>query len=68
MNDAQTCMGGWCRIRESCTRYHGRTGIDPAERLCEQGADGVCLDYRVVLVRKVPGHAVPVVTMLPEAA
>lgn len=35
-------MGGWCRIRERCRHYSEPASMrDPAERLCDRGADGV---------------------------
>lgn len=33
-----SCMGGWCRVRESCAHYHARSE-SPAERLCGPGKD-----------------------------
>lgn len=36
------CMGGWCARREQCPNYRaGAEHGNPAERLCERGADGV---------------------------
>lgn len=45
------CMGGWCKMREACTRYHANTAGEPVERLCEPGQDGVIDGYPIRLVR-----------------
>lgn len=37
----QPCLGGWCRIRDNCPHYHAAVRLDPAERLCDRGSDGV---------------------------
>lgn len=35
------CMGGWCRIRQACPRYHQIAGRGYAvERACLPGIDG----------------------------
>ena len=36
----KACMGGWCRIRESCEHYAAAVRMDAAERLCDAGEDG----------------------------
>ena len=36
----KACMGGWCRIRESCEHYATGDRMDAAERLCDAGDDG----------------------------
>ena len=34
------CMGGFCRVRESCRNYHSVFGRNqPAQRLCPPGRD-----------------------------
>lgn len=40
------CMGGWCAIRENCTRYHIQTNREPAERLCEAGTHSAFMPIR----------------------
>ena len=36
------CMGGWCAKRQECDLYRpGRQHARIAERLCEQGKDGL---------------------------
>lgn len=36
------CMGGWCRIRNRCRNYAAAApGVEPAERLCVPGHDGI---------------------------
>lgn len=35
------CLGGWCRIRETCPRYHATTARLFVERACEPGHDGL---------------------------
>jgi hypothetical protein len=47
------CMGGWCELRDDCTRYHAKTGADPVERLCNPGRDGMIDGYPVRIVRPV---------------
>lgn len=42
------CMGGFCRIRESCRNYSSPSSrAAPAERLCERGEDGARLERAV---------------------
>lgn len=31
------CMGGFCSVRASCSRYHAENRDYPAERLCAPG-------------------------------
>lgn len=40
------CMGGWCRLRESCAHYWApqRAWQSPAENLCRELAQVVELD------------------------
>lgn len=45
------CMGGWCELREDCSRYHAATDVDPVDRLCEMGHDGIIDGYPVILLR-----------------
>lgn len=40
------CMGGWCNIREHCTRYHLESDRLPAERLCEKSNYAAFLPLR----------------------
>lgn len=35
------CMGGWCRLRESCARYVLADRSRPVERLCVPHMDGL---------------------------
>lgn len=35
------CMGGWCALREHCPHYHSASTVEPFERLCNPGADGI---------------------------
>lgn len=35
------CMGGFCRARERCAHFHSTSKVEPAERLCASGTDGV---------------------------
>lgn len=46
---APACMGGWCRRREDCARYHAQNREAPVERLCEPGQDGTGSEYPVHL-------------------
>jgi hypothetical protein len=41
MTDAQSCMGGWCSIRNKCPHYNSAYRQEPADRLCIPGSDGV---------------------------
>lgn len=34
------CMGGWCARRGACPLYRAAPPREPAERLCDPGADG----------------------------
>lgn len=46
------CMGGWCRIRETCALYLATDAHRVLERACEPGADGIA---RVAFVpREIP--------------
>ncbi len=37
----QSCLGGWCALRDHCPHYHATTAShDPSERLCYPGEDG----------------------------
>jgi hypothetical protein len=52
------CMGGFCRIRESCWHYNAPDKANPAERLCIPGRDGMRrpleIPVRVIAVQRVP--------------
>lgn len=34
------CMGGWCRMRDECSRYDAPDPRNASERLCFAGRDG----------------------------
>ena len=38
---APSCMGGWCKQRDTCPRHLTNARKRTAERLCEPGRDGV---------------------------
>jgi hypothetical protein len=40
------CMGGWCRIRQSCPHYTHADEREPDERICEPGKDGEAVQVR----------------------
>lgn len=41
MSALQSCMGGFCRKRDSCANYHAASEHQqPSERLCPPGRDG----------------------------
>ena len=50
---APACLGGWCRLRVACSRYVADSDLDPIERICEHGRDGVSSTYPVSFVRRV---------------
>lgn len=47
------CMGGWCAVRDRCTRYlAGHVGGPrPVERLCVPGTDGFAYGRRVPIMQ-----------------
>lgn len=50
----ESCMGGWCRIRSRCPNHAAASpDAEPAERLCERGADGVAAELPVIVHRPV---------------
>lgn len=55
------CMGGWCRIRDACPRYHANSVVEPAERLCDAGKDGCLSGYPVIVRRPVGSWERPMV-------
>ena len=48
------CMGGWCRIRESCERYTPGEAMDAVDRLCDAGEDG-WLGGEPIILRRTSG-------------
>lgn len=48
------CMGGFCQRRSACPHYDAPTNrVNPAERLCDAGADGVVDGWPVRVHRQV---------------
>lgn len=47
----RSCMGGWCSIRDVCTHYGRPSKLDPVERMCEPGRDGLSFDHPIVIRR-----------------
>lgn len=41
MREMPPCMGGFCKLRESCEHYGKGSEEHPSERLCLPGRDGV---------------------------
>jgi hypothetical protein len=53
----KACMGGFCRIRESCGHYNAYNRQYPAERLCVPERDGIRKSQ--ALPFKVNVHVIP---------
>lgn len=47
--DLKACMGGWCAKRDHCPHFHAENRRQPAERLCVPGADGVGIEFPIVI-------------------
>lgn len=54
------CMGGWCQKRQQCPHYTEAARVNPEERLCLQGQDGVraieTSPFRVILIDVLNGR------------
>lgn len=59
MMEMPPCMGGFCKLRESCEHY-GKDGGNPSERLCLPGRDGV-----IAVVRPIQQAPAPTETNKP---
>lgn len=46
------CMGGFCSKRERCPHYLAASPkVEPVERLCERGHDGLDVGFPLILRR-----------------
>jgi uncharacterized protein YndB with AHSA1/START domain len=54
----QACMGGHCRLRDSCPHYLAAVRWNPAERLCDKGADGQSSVHVIALETETPARVV----------
>lgn len=50
----KSCMGGFCHLRDKCPHHTESDRVNPVERLCIRGSDGIRLieaaAFRTVLV------------------